>query len=387
MKIKTQILNLRFLLMTVLVIFSSTCFAEKNVFHFLNYDQFILLTDAEQKTYIKEIQTLNLNLTENAKISFFQFLYENLLLNSASAQNSRAEFNVVSTNTVTELDRLDSLMRASRMYKKAAGENNAPTAKEISIENSEAFVKRMNQVKNNLKTAADFKIYAGLKNEFANDFPAQAQKIISAQTTERATKQTTTPPEKSIVLKKSETTADTATAKAVEKPKDSPYCIYAGFIIYGEKCSPYKKLPDSFSLAEIRKDMFKCDNESEILCNPLLFGYKKNCFKVESNEICSEKPICISRSVNATKNCSELTNSKDSFEQILSLWKNPKNKITYEKYTKDLNQLCNVDNFTAEDVKQTCKVSSKRFNLIMDQNFPGRVDIKIKTAGPAKTNQ
>ena len=54
---------------------------------------------------------------------------------------------------------------------------------------------------------------------------------------------------------------------------------------------------------------------------------------------------------------------------------------------KDLNQLCNVDNFTAEDVKQTCKVSAKRFNLIMDQNFPGRVDIKIKTADRAKTNQ
>ncbi len=387
MKNKIQIPKIKQLLMTLLITFSIQSFAEQNVFHFLNYDQFISLTDSEQKTYIKEIQILNLNLTENAKISLFQFFYDNLLLNSAHAQNSRAEFNVVSTDTVTELDRLDSLMRASRMYKKAASENIAPTAKAISIENSEAFVKRMNQVKNNLKTAADFKIYNDLKNEFANDFPAQAQKIAASKTPSQTSTQIAAQTEKSAVAKKSEKITDAAVTKSVGSSKESPFCIYAGFIIYGEKCSPNKKLPDSFNLAELRKDMFKCDNESEILCNPLLFGYKKNCFKVESNEVCSEKPICISRSVNATKNCSELTNSKDSFEQILSLWKNPKNKITYEKYIKDMNQLCNADNFTAEDVKQTCKVSAKRFNLIMDQNFPARVDVKIKTADPVKTNQ
>ncbi len=373
-------------LVLIFLISTTEAFAEKITFHFLNYDQFLSLTDSEKKNYIKEIQALNLNLTENSKVSFFQFLYQNLLFNPANAQNSRAEFNLVATDTVTELDRLDSLMRASRMYKKAAIEHNAPTAKAVSIEDSEAFVKRMNQVKSKLQSPGDYNMYASLKNEFANDFPELAKKIESVKNTAPATKQV----RKETQIQNKEKTEKPATVsqKKIDKPSMAPFCIYAGFVIYGEKCSPNKKLPDDFNLDLIHKDNFKCETESEILCNPLLFGYKKNCFKVETKEICSEQPICIERSVNATKNCVQKTNSKDQFEVILNIWKNPKNKNVYEKYMKDLNQLCNTDNFTSEDVRQTCKVAAIRFNSIMDTNFPGRVDVKIKNSSQSvKSNK
>ncbi len=368
----------------LIFIFSLPSLAQKkNTFKFLSQEQFLKLTEPEKKSYLKEIRNLLEEMTENAKVSIYQYLF----FPNAVAQTQRAEFNTPSSNTVTELDRLDSLMRAARMYKKGAAENNAPTALQISKENSIRFVQRMNQVSQNLNTDADRRIYSQLKTEFAQDFPTEAQQIKAITSTAKNGRTQPTPssvPKMSEKLKQKE--SSTQKAKTETDPT-APYCIYAGFVIYGDKCSPNKKLPSDFNLSEVRSEMFKCETDSEILCNPLLFGFKKNCFKLETKEICSEKPLCIERSVNATKNCLKLSDSTDQLNQVLELWKNPKNKDVYEKFTKDLNKLCNAENIASNDVKQTCQVAARRFNKIIETNYPTKLDLKIKTAEPVKTNK
>lgn len=368
----------------LIFIFSLPSLAQKkNTFKFLSQEQFLKLTEPEKKSYLKEIRNLLEEMTENSKVSIYQYLF----FPNAFAQNQRAEFNTPSSNTVTELDRLDSLMRAARMYKKGAAENNAPTASQISKENAIRFVQRMNQVSQNLNTDADRRIYGQLKSEFAQDFPTEAQQIKAITST---AKNGLTQPTLSSVPKMSEKLKqkESSTQKAkTETDPTAPYCIYAGFVIYGDKCSPNKKLPSDFNLSEVRSEMFKCETDSEILCNPLLFGFKKNCFKLETKEICSEKPLCIERSVNATKNCLKLSDSTDQLNQVLELWKNPKNKDVYEKFTKDLNKLCNAENIASNDVKQTCQVAARRFNKIIETNYPTKLDLKIKTAEPVKTNK
>lgn len=391
---KKLILIKKHFILALILIFSMPSLAQKkNTFKFLSQEQFLKLTEPEKKSYLKEIRNLLEEMTENAKVSIYQYLF----FPNAVAQTQRAEFNTPSSNTVTELDRLDSLMRAARMYKKGAAENNAPTALQVSKENAIRFVQRMNQVSQNLNTDADRRIYGKLKTEFAQDFPTESQQIkgISSTTVAAATKSTQTPTAK--FSEKSE--SQNSKSKVNQPPKDkiqsvkaetdstAPYCIYAGFVIYGDKCSPNKKLPTDFVLHEIRNDMFKCESDSEILCNPLLFGFKKNCFKLETKEVCSEKPLCIERSVNATKNCLKLSDSTEQLNQVLELWKNPKNKDIYEKFTKDLNKLCNAENIASNDVKQTCQVAARRFNKIIETNYPTKLDLKIKTADPVKTNK
>ncbi len=379
-----------FLFISILA-FSTSLFAQKkNTFKFLSQEQFLKLTEPEKKSYLKEIRNLLEEMTENAKVSIYQYLF----FPNAVAQTQRAEFNTPSSNTVTELDRLDSLMRAARMYKKGAAENNAPTALQVSKENAIRFVQRMNQVSQNLNTEADRRIYGNLKTEFAQDFPAESQQIkaiTSTAITKSIQASVARPSEKTepqnTKSKANQPTKDKAHSVRAETDPTAPYCIYAGFVIYGDKCSPNKKLPTDFVLHEIRTDMFKCESDSEILCNPLLFGFKKNCFKLETKEVCSEKPVCIERSVNATKNCLKLSDSTEQLNQVLELWKNPKNKDVYEKFTKDLNKLCNAENIASNDVKQTCQVAARRFNKIIETNYPTKLDLKIKTADPVKTNK
>lgn len=379
----------KYLLFIFILAFSTSLLAkEKNTFKFLSQEQFLKLTEPEKKSYLKEIRNLLEEMTENAKVSIYQYLF----FPNAVAQTQRAEFNTPSSNTVTELDRLDSLMRAARMYKKGAAENNAPTASQISKENAVRFVQRMNQVSQNLNTEADRRIYGQLKTEFAQDFPTESQQIKAMTTAVSVASKKSTSPSAAKPTEKSgpkePATKEVQPQKVrAENDPTAPYCIYAGFVIYGDKCSPNKKLPTDFVLSEIRTDMFKCETDSEILCNPLLFGYKKNCFKLETKEVCSEKPLCIERSVNATKNCLKLSDSTEQLNQVLELWKNPKNKDVYEKFTKDLNKLCNAENIASTDVKQTCQVAARRFNKIIETNYPTKLDLKIKTADPVKTNK
>jgi hypothetical protein len=381
-----QSLRLRHIIVafTLVFSFSNRILANQNVFHFLNYEQFQSLTEVEKKSYIKEIKYLTIDLTAHAKISLFEYLF----LPTAEAQlKQRAEFNIANENAQTELDRLDTLMRATRMYKKAANTHNAPATRQIVIENSEAFVKRMNTVRRNLKTDADFKSYGLLKNEFAKISPQHAQKIESVKIPTTLAQQKPKNTEQIRTLSRSLQVRQVSSLITNSPTVNASYCIYAGFVISGKKCQPNKKLPDDFVLDEIHNDVFNCEKKSEILCNPLLFGYKKNCFKVETREVCSEKPICIQRSRNATKTCMQLTDTTEQFEHVLNLWKNPKNKTTYEKFMTDINQLCNSGNLTVTDVKQTCKVAALRFNSVIDKNFPGKSDAKITSESAAKSTK
>jgi hypothetical protein len=384
-KKKLFLIKKNFIFSLILIFSMQSVAQKKNTFKFLSQEQFLNLTEPEKKSYLKEIRILLEEMTENSKVSIYQYLF----FPNAVAQTQRAEFNTPSSNTVIELDRLDSLMRATRMYKKGAAENSAPTALQVSKENAIKFVQRMNQVSENLNTETDRRIYGKLKTEFAQDFPAESQqiKLATATVSTRSIQPSAVKPVEKSRPKEHVTQEVKSEKVKAETDSTAPYCIYAGFVIYGDKCSPNKKLPKDFVLSEIRTDMFKCESDSEILCNPLLFGFKKNCFKLEDKDVCSEKPLCIERSVNATKNCLKLSDSTEQLNQVLELWKNPKNKDVYEKFAKDLNKLCNEENIVSNDVKQTCQVAARRFNKIIETNYPTKMDLKIKTADPVKTNK
>ncbi len=364
-------------LFIIIIIVFSLNLKSQETFKFLSHSEFSHLTASEKKLYVNEIRVLINTMTESAKVSFWQYLF----LPTAQAQSQRAEFNTPSINTVTELDRLDSLMRAARMYKKAGAEHNSDVARQMADENSKAFSLRMNIVGHNLKTPADVKIYNELQSEFSKDFSREASTIKKPKTVFLASVKSSEPLlQKNNPQKLDSKSKDSKTVVKISKPMpeaNGAYCIYAGFVIYGEKCLANKKLPVDFKLDEIKNDWFICDNDSEILCNPLLFGFKKNCFKVEGREVCSEKPICIERSVNATKNCLQKSDTTEQLRQVLEIWKNPKNKVVYEKFMNDMNTLCDAKNFSSDDVRQTCKVASTRFNGIIENNFPGKSDLKI----------
>lgn len=385
--------QIKIVLILLLFIFSLPLQAiEKNTFKFLSHEQFQKLTEPEKKTYLKEIRRLLEDMTENAKVSLFHYLF----LPNASAVEVES-FKRSLTNTGSELGQLDTLLSMNRGLKRAMNDHPNMIASKSEYEvNTKAFIERMNSVRTKELQGDNVRRYNQLYNEFQRDYPQHIEKIsplkkssavvessksISSKLEQKQTR--------SEFSEKKISKQPSAIVPAAEPNPTKPICIYAGFVIYGDKCSANKKLPTDFVLNEIRPNMFKCDSENEILCNPLLFGFKKNCFKLENKEVCSEKPLCIERSVSATKNCLKLSDETEQLNQILELWKNPKNRKVYEKFTKDLNQLCNAENIASNDVKQTCQVAARRFNKIIETNYPGKVDLKIKTTepAPAKTNK
>jgi len=385
-------------LTTILLLFlSSVAHAE---FQFLTYEQFLSLTQSEQKQYVIEVKKLTLELTQDSPVSLWQRIF---FQSSYAQSSSRAEFNQVASDTNEELNRLHRLMRANRMYKQASKDHKAPATIQVLAENNAAFVQRMNNLKGKLTNLDQVRAFNEVRNDYAKDFPTFASQIQAGQlsgknvpTSNPSPKLQPTaaqPPAKAYsapddgkgtnsVAKKPAATqtqspAPVATAPAVADASDKK-CIYAGFVIAGGSCQPYKKIPKEYEIEEIKPDFFKCENDEDIICNPLLFGYKQTCFKVETKELCHNKPICIKRSVNATKNCTQLTDTTDDLKQILSLWKNPKNKKTYEKFMNDLNELCSADSIASNDVYKTCGVAAKRFNQVMAEQFPGRAQLNVK---------
>ena len=65
-----------YLLCILLLAFSTTTLAQKkNTFKFLSHDQFQKLTEPEKKSYLKEIRNLLEEMTENSKVSIYQYLF------------------------------------------------------------------------------------------------------------------------------------------------------------------------------------------------------------------------------------------------------------------------------------------------------------------------
>ena len=369
------------------ILFAITFFSSLSAqadFNFLSFEQFQKLTHKEQKDYVTEVKKLLLNLTEETPISIWQRLF---ISQSIANENSRAEFNQRASNPNEELNRISLLQRATVLYKRGVQDHTAPATAQVIDENKQALILRMNEVKSKLTSSEQLRAYNEIRTEISKNFPDVGQKISAAQTSSAAKsilpdKATASKkPASSAIAKDQKTTSNqkkSSTDISTQAGSEPKKCIYAGFVITGSACQPYKKIPEDYQIEEIKADFFKCDNDDDIICNPLLFGFKQNCFKLETKEICHNKPVCIKRSVSATKNCTQQTETTDDLKRVLELWKNPKNKKTYDTFMNDLNQLCSSDNIVSEDVHKTCGVAAKRFNQIMAAQFPGHSRLQVK---------
>lgn len=343
----------------------------------LSYEEFLSLTKAEKKDYIREIQKLVTDLTTDAPVSFWQsFFFQEAVAQSSVLEGSQ-KFNFKSDNKNEELERLDSLMRTTRKFKQATLEHNdVPTVRQLVPYNAQSIVQRMNQVRPLLTRDFEIKAYNQILNEFRNDFPQQAaqiQAIDSARvkkSSANAAREMAQKKEKPDSVK----TAKEKTEAVTPLPKDyNPSCIYAGFVIPGGKCQPHKSLPENMKLDEITTWPFECEGQDQILCNPLLYGYTTACSKPEPGivETCKQVPLCIRRSRTATKECTKLANTKELNEQIFKIWNNPKNKKIYSEFVGELTSLCyGTAKARKPDVEKTCKVAVERYNSVRRINFP-----------------
>lgn len=155
-------------------------------------------------------------------------------------------------------------------------------------------------------------------------------------------------------------------------------CIYAGFVIEGDKCRPLKE-------TKIYGDKaIGCSNSNEILCNPLLYGFKysgKRGNQTEKNFKCVEnngfggmpdandkfEGYCVPRGRNASKNCAEISGSEGicvAQKYIKSSFSDKWNgKLEWSAFNSKLVKLCLPLNLN-KDLTATCEVLAQQMTQI-----------------------
>lgn len=200
--------------------------------------------------------------------------------------------------------------------------------------------------------------------------------------------------------------------KKVESEYSFSACLYGGFVIQDKVCKAPKVLPKNDLVNKfLEADLFKCESSSEVICNPVLFGFKSDCslagteiianaelatpaekivVKSDSEtkgqfQLClkAAKPLCVPNTVSASESCSKKTEG-DQFQSratdLISL-----NPEMLTDYVKNIKQLCDKDNFPKnrlifksangedrknsksiqDDIERTCVVANKRLDEIL----------------------
>ncbi len=156
-------------------------------------------------------------------------------------------------------------------------------------------------------------------------------------------------------------------------------CLYAGFVIpknSENKCQPFKTLP--FESSFLDSKTFVCPQMEQILCNPLIFGYEETDCTGSGQQTCDgKKPICVYRSVDATKNCYEQAKRKKTLKQTMELWKSPEGEKLYKEYVESLEELCDSNRLQRRnlkagifsDITKTCEVAFSVLKENIKNNF------------------
>jgi hypothetical protein len=155
-------------------------------------------------------------------------------------------------------------------------------------------------------------------------------------------------------------------------------CIYAGFVIEGDKCRPLKE-------TKIYGDKaIGYSNSNEILCNPLFYGFKysgkrqnqtEENFKCVGNSGFGGMPdandkfegYCVPRGRNASKNCAEVSGSEGicvAQKYINSSFSNKWNgKLEWSAFNSKLVKLCSPAGLN-KDLTTTCEVLAQQMAQI-----------------------
>lgn len=378
------------LFICLFVFFSTSTFAKKSVqnFQFLTPEQFEQLTTSEQKLYIQTYVQIFSNLSEEVRVSLFQSLF----LPSAFAQNERTSYSVESSDPDIELNKLKNTLLLTKKLEEARKDQklsgSSGTGQHLQDYKAE-IIRRLKQIEPKLTNQKQVGIYNELRNEFGRQYKSSLSQVPRSNRTMTGQAQITPQlsTSKAATTKPKQSSPSTQEAQLTQFLKSEktnyyglrPYCIYAGFPVDKKPCEPFKELPDQLVLNELKQDLFKCANDKEILCNPLLFGYIKNCYKFEGDMVCNHKPVCIQRSKNATQNCIKKSSTTDLENTVLEIWKNPKNKNVISYMNDQLKGLCSETSQAVQDIQQTCKVAVQKFNSVMEKSFPAGLNNPEKT--------
>lgn len=362
---------------------------------FLSYEQFQQLSELQQIDYIQDIQKVVLQLEASPAIRsdaglgskplFYQRLFSEVI---ASAD----------ANTASELDRVCTLTSAKHFSNEQLRDKITQTRNCTLTGKSrrdQRFVPSVPQRVQVLKKEFEERQATGRITPAMTGYDVAVGdlKLLTNQLNERgignvpSVKPVVVKPKvKAIVAEKK----SSQPAKKAEVLQASGFqCLYAGFLIPKNPqghCRPYKILPDDFSSEILSQEKFVCATSQQILCNPLLFGFEK-----------PRKPLCVWRSQDATKNCFELAQRRNTLPQVLELWNSKNGKELYQKYVLGLQSLCDQESLKARnlrpsvyaDIEKTCAVSFKVLEENIKNKFLPSLEKISRKAGkvPAKTSR
>jgi hypothetical protein len=345
---------------TVLFLFEFKSQAQED-FVFIPHEQFVKLTSGEQNNYIHALQNLILQFEEvkdfapkkNASLKqsslfsqFFAQAYASDVDSSKIRSNDTREENA---KISIQLVFLDSYIQVVKNRPSATLKSTV----QDSVANIYERLLHLSQKDMSIEQKANLNTnISNFKKKYQ-----EAQSVVSDVSKMNLDFQKLKTQRSESPVIESKTSARPALQKTLIQ-KERPFCLYSGFVITGPKCSPLQSLPESCQIKELASTDFKCKSKSEILCNPLVFGYQKDL-----------SPYCVRRSQTASKNCQEISNNSENIARVQAVWKNSNNKKIFDDYQNSLKELCSSEN-RSSDVKATCKIVVAQFNDVVKKEFP-----------------
>lgn len=377
-------------------------------FTFLSYGEFQSLTSSEKKFYVQAVQKVSIDFEEHmsslsAQGAKWSALFKNFSGSEAQASDLQADnVHERSLNDVRmENAKISYVIARAKMLARVSSQHAGPATKQYATELFNDAYERVNILAKksmsteekinflqNLNALRSAQQEVGKQDSSVNSKANSIDQLIA--TTGHGRSSVESAPPRPFAAAATEIITEKYDRTPADNPNPAaPRCIYAGFVVKKTKCEAVTLLPEDFYLAEINNNTFKCDPaDGDILCNPLVFGFKN-----------TDTAYCTKRSVSASSECSRTSDNIDNARRLIALWNNPKNKDALEQYQNDLNQICELAKSKNNDVSKTCKVVQAQFNaklqaqLIVDsrakiQKYKGSIppiEAKPKTSSPTKS--
>jgi hypothetical protein len=358
----------------------------------LTYEQFSNLTNAEQKTYVKKLREIMVEMSaafpefaneRSARSSFFVQMWN---LNFQAAFGEGAD-----TPSIADIEAFVKYAnREAASYLKAVSEAKPATEKAVLVEqyrqalywSANAAVQAHN-IPDKKKREQVLKDSVNPTKKLVENAEARVKQFASEADYSEARDQyfkkahrgellpgdpfpssafvpsgDRLPP--SPVAKAEEKKADKIAPKPVDKlaaaekttgvvksntSNDSYYrCMNAGFVIKkGPDCLAPSELP--WDLSGLDRKTFICE-KGTIMCNPFVFGFKSSCdwiVAIEKNrtDTCMKAatPYCVNAGLYATKNCRSISNSDSALQAAVQLIN--ENGATFNQFGDSFSDLCN----------------------------------------------
>lgn len=118
---------------------------------------------------------------------------------------------------------------------------------------------------------------------------------------------------------------------------------------------------------------FACAKKLEVMCNPFLYGFVRDCEGSKSLMICRRAPLCVKASNDATENCFKASSDQKSLQYVREIWESKAGRPLYEDFVNSINKLCKNPKVGSianrRDVEKTCVSAMKVLSDTVHQNY------------------